>query len=108
MTRGHSSKFGAASVIGCETGKVLGVGFISKVCKFCQYWDKADKNSLKYRRWRAPHDNACTQKHDGFSGAMGKDTVRDIFCSSEDKYNLRFTRFVRGGDSKLFKTVHDA
>ena len=108
MTRGHSSKVGAASVNGCETGKVLGVGTRSKVCKSCQYWEKADKNSLKYRRWRAPHDNACTQKHDGFSGAMGKDTVRDIFCSSEDKYNLIFTRFVRGGDSKLFKTVHDA
>ena len=108
MTRGHSSKVGAASVNGCETGKVLGVGFISKVCKFCQYWDKADKNNLKYRRWRAPHDNACTQNHDGSSGAVERDIVRDIFCSSEDKYNLRFTRFIGDGDSKSFKTVQDA
>ena len=92
MTRGHSSKVVAASLIGCEMGNVLGVGTRSKVCKSCQYWDKADKNSLKFRQWRASHDNACTQNHDGSSGAMEKDIVRDIFRSSED--NLRFTRFI--------------
>ena len=108
MTHGHSSKVGAASVIGCETGKVLGMGTSSKVCKSCQYWDKADKNSLKYRRWRASHGNACTQNHDGSSGALEKDIVRDLFCSSEDKYNLRFTRFIGDGDSKSFRTVQDA
>ena len=108
MTRGHSSKVGAASVIGCETGKVLGSGTRSKVCKSCQYWDKAEKNSLKYRRWRASHDNACTQDHDGSPGATEKDIVRDIFCSSEGKYNLRFTRFIWDGDSISFKTVQDA
>ena len=108
MTRGHSSEVGAASVIGCETGKVLGVGTRRKVCKSCQYWDKADENSLKYRWSRASHDNACTQNHDGSSGTMEKNIVRGIFCSSEDKYNLRFTRFTGDGDSKSFKTVQDA
>ena len=78
MTRGHSSKVGAASVIWCEVGKVLGMGTRSKVCKSCQYWEKADKNSLKYRWSRASHDNACTRNHDGSSGAMEKDIVRDI------------------------------
>ena len=63
---------------------------------------------MKYRRWRASHDNACTQNHDGSSGTMEKDLVRDIFCSSEDKYNLRFTSFIGDGDSKSFKTVQDA
>lgn len=108
LTRGHSSKVGAASVIGCETGKVLGVGTRSKVCKSCQYWDRADKNSEKYRQWRATHDNVCTQNHDGSSGAMEKDIVKDIFCSSANKYNLRFTRFIGDGDTNSFKTVHDA
>ena len=84
MTRGHSSKVVAASLIGCEMGNVLGVGTRSKVCKSCQYWDKADKNSLKFRQWRASHDNACIQNHDGSSGTMEKDIVRDVFCSSED------------------------
>ena len=50
----------------------------------------------------------CTQNHDGSSGVVEKDIVRDIFCSSEDKYNLRFTRFIGDGDSKSFKTVQDA
>ena len=108
MTRGHSSKFGAASVIGCETGKVLKVGTRSKVCKSFQHWDKADKNTLKYRQWRASHDNTCTQNHDSSSGTMEKNIVRDIFCLSEDKCNLRFARFIGDGDSKSFKTVQDA
>ena len=34
--------------------------------------------------------------------------MRGIFCSSQDKYNLRFTRFTGDGDSKSFKTVQDA
>ena len=50
----------------------------------------------------------CTQNHDGSSGALEKDIVRDLFCSSEDKYNLRSTRFIGDEDSKSLKTVQDA
>ncbi|KAK7108483.1 uncharacterized protein [Littorina saxatilis] len=44
MTRGHSSNVGAASTIGCKTGKVIGCGARSKICKSCEVWEKEDKN----------------------------------------------------------------
>ena len=84
VTRGHSPKVGAASVIGCATGKVVGMGTRSKVCKSCEYWDNADKNSEKYRHWQANHAPNCTHNHDGIIGCDGKgDGERNIlfFCT---------------------------
>ena len=108
MTRGHSSKVGAAIVIGCTTGKVLGVGTRSKVCKSCEHYDKLDKNTAKYRQWHASHAQECTNNHDGSSGSMEKEIVKDIFCSSLDQHKLRYTRFIGDGDTNSFKTVSDA
>ena len=108
MTRRLSSKAGAASVIGCATGKVVGMGTRSKVCKSCEYWDNADKNSEKYRHWQANHAPNCTHNHDGSSGAMEKEIVKEIFCSSVQDHKLRYTSFIGDGDTNSFKTVHDA
>ena len=50
-TRGHSSKQGVVTTIGMNNGKVLDTQAKSKVCKSCDYWNKQDPNSDKFRAW---------------------------------------------------------
>lgn len=108
MTRGHTSKVGVATLIGCETGKVLDTGSRSKVCKSCDYWSKQDQNTQKYRAWQATHGDECTQNHDGSSGAMEADIAKEVFSRSVELYNLRYTKFIGDGDTNSFKKVFDA
>ena len=42
------------------------------------------------------------------SGAMEKEMVKEIFCSSVQDHKLRYTSFIGDGDTNSFKTVHDA
>lgn len=94
MTRGHSSNIGAASTIGCMTGKVIDCGTRSKICKSCEVWEKRDKNSRSYRRWDNQHRDKCTLNHDGSSGGMESAIIKDIFSRSVEHYNLRYSRFI--------------
>ena len=50
MTPVHPSMTGAATVIGCQTGQVLGAGTRRKACKLCQVWTKRDRNTASYMR----------------------------------------------------------
>ena len=108
MTRGHTSNVGAASTIGLKTGKVLGVGTRSKQCKSCEQMGKQDKDSRRYKQWAAKHKQYCTMNHDGSSGSMEGQIVKDIFSESIQKHSLRYTRFIGDGDSNTFKTVSEA
>lgn len=108
LTPGHSSMVGAATVIGMNTGKVVGAGTKSKVCKSCQYWEKQDKNCDKYRCWKARHADHCTKNHAGSSGSMEKEIIKDIFCSSVEKHQLRYTRYIGDGDTNSFKALEEA
>lgn len=55
MTKGHTSNVGLCTTIGLETGKVLDTEVKTKVCKSCQYWQKQDKTTERYREWNAKH-----------------------------------------------------
>ena len=106
MTPGLSSTAGVATTIGCVTGKVLGVGTRSKVCKSCQFWEKRDKNSRLYRRWRAQH--VCTMNHVGSSGSMEGAIITEIFSQSVEKHKLRYSRFTGDGETNTFKVVSES
>ena len=60
MTRGHSSNVGVSTATGLKTGKVLDTGAKSKLCKSCEYWEKQDHTSEKYRKWAVRHAGKCT------------------------------------------------
>lgn len=108
MTRGHSSKIGVTTAIGCTTGKVLDTGTLSKICKSCDYWDKQDKTSDIYRKWRQKHADECTNTHAGSSGNMEPTIAKQIFHRSVESYSLRYTRFIGDGDTNSFKQVFDS
>ena len=103
MTPGHSSMVGAATVIGCQTGKVLDTGTRSKTCKSCEHWKKRDSNTAVYRKWQASHK--CTKSHQGSSGSMEAEIMKDCFETSVEKHKLRYTGFVGDGDTNTYSSV---
>ena len=108
MTRGHSSNVGVSTAIGLKTGKVLDTGARSKLCKSCEYWERQDKTSEKYRRWQIRHEGKCTLNHEGSSGSMEGEIAKKIFSRSVELYNLRYTGFIGDGDTNSFKKVFDS
>ena len=97
MTRGHSSNVGVATSIGCVTGKVLDTG--TRRSKSCEVCEKRDKNSPNYRRWLVQYTPHCTLDHEGSSGSMEASIVTDIFQPSEQKYKLKYNRFIGDEDT---------
>ena len=108
MTRGHSSKVGVTSLIGCVTGKVLDAGVLSKTCKSCDFYSKKDKTSEEYRQWDAKHRPECTKTHTGSAGGMEAKIATTLFGHSVEKYQLRYARFIGDGDTNSFKSVFES
>lgn len=109
MTRGYSSKVGVTTVLGQVTGKVLDTQVKSKVCKSCDFWAKnKDKRPEAYREWLRTHPPNCDATHGGSSGAMEASSGIDMFARSEEKYNLRYTRFTGDGDTNAYKSVSES
>ncbi|GFV48544.1 uncharacterized protein TNCV_5068291 [Trichonephila clavipes] len=86
--RGYSSLNGCVSVISIDSGKVLDVEFMSKVCRLCNSKNKKLNNI---------HNCA---KHIGSSGAMEPLGVYRIFKRSVEMRKLQYVNFFGDGDSK--------
>ncbi|CAB3982713.1 Hypothetical predicted protein [Paramuricea clavata] len=104
--RGHASHHGVISAISVDTGKCVDVEILSNICKGCQHWEKADKNSDKYLQWKADHK--CSSNHVGSAGAMESVGALRIFTRSETTRDLRYTKYLGDGDSSSFKTVSES
>ncbi|GFX58660.1 CCHC-type domain-containing protein [Trichonephila clavipes] len=90
--RGHLSLNGCVSAISIDTGKVLDMEVMSKMCRFC----------LKKHENRIAHE--C-EKHVGSSGAMEPVGVYRIFERSAETRKLQYVHFYGDGDSKSFDAV---
>ena len=90
MTRGHSSKIGVTTAIGCVTGKVLDTETLSESCKPCDFYNKQDKNTDACRRWEVTHPTECTMTHVGSSGSMEAKAATAFFNRSVEQYQLRY------------------
>ena len=95
--RGFSSLYGAVFVIAHETGKVVDYIVKSKHCAGCKYWEKQDKTTDAYKKWKDAHE--CEMNFIGSAGAMEPQGTLDMFQSSLE-YKLRYTKLISDGDSK--------
>ncbi|GFU56387.1 uncharacterized protein TNCV_2609121 [Trichonephila clavipes] len=93
--RGYSSLNGCVSVISIDSGKVLDVDFMSKVCRLFNSKNKKLNNI---------HNCA---KHIGSSGAMESLGVYRIFERSVEMRKLQYVNFFGDGDSKGYASVKD-
>jgi len=102
--RGYSSNNGVVSIISMETGKVLDVEAMNKVCKGCFLKEHLKKeNPFDYEKWHDKHK--CTYNYQGLSGGMEPEGAHRIWNRSIEKHNLRYTEFYGDGDSKGYDAV---
>ena len=91
-----------------DTGKVVDVEPLSKVCKTCQKLENLDKGSPQYLAMKAYHSPECQTNFQGSAPAMEPEGATRIFNRSKDKNKLRYTEFYGDGDSKSFAVVKDS
>ena len=102
--RGHSSHNGVMTAISVDTGKILDIEAMSRICKECNANEHLKKNNPKqYEEWRARHD--CNLNYRGSAPGMELEGAKRIFNRSIDKHNLRYINFYGDGDSKSYIAV---
>ena len=102
---GHASLNGVVSAVSILSGKVVDYQVKSKYCKACQRKSHLNRESLAYLQWQIQHQSKCSINHEGSSGAMEVDGLREIFHRSVEKYGARYTTFIGDGDSSSYATI---
>ena len=94
---------GVVTAISIDTGKVVDVEIMSKICKHKEYLKNTDP--LAYANWRNSH--YCSSNYSGSAPGMEPEGAKRIFQRSIDDKNLRYTKFLGDGDSKSFSSIKD-
>lgn len=102
--RGYVSLNGCVTAISIDTGKILDIEPMSRYCKGCQANDKLDKQSEKYKIWKANHVK-CNANFKGSAPAMEAEGAERIFKRSVENHGLYYTDFYGDGDSKSHPRV---
>ena len=103
--RGFSSLNGCVTAISMETGKVLDVEPLSKVCHTCKKLE--GKNDLKSEELKAEHASKCKMNFSGSAPAMEPDGAKRIFNRSVTSRKLQYDELFGDGDSKSFSAVEN-
>ena len=104
--RGFSSLNGCVTVISIDTGKVLDVEALSKVCKKCKDHED-DEDSPQNASWRVDHEVNCKANFTGSAPAMEPEGAIRIFNRSIENHKLIYGEYFGDGDSKSFQIVRD-
>ena len=105
--RGYSSLNGFVSAISMDSGKVIDIEPMSRLCKACNSHEKLKKtNPIEYDSWKAKHTN-CPSNYRGSAPSMEVEGAKRIFQRSEKLNCLRYTKFFSDGDSKTFPAIED-
>lgn len=98
---------GCVTAISMETGKVLDVEPLSKVCKPCKKHEH-DGDTVESRLWKAEHAPNCKANFTGSAAAMESEGAKQIFnrsVSTRKLHIMKYNEFY--GDSKSFNTVEN-
>ena len=82
-----------------DTGKVLDVEPLSKMCHACKKLDKNPKTS-ETAALKADHLPKCKSNYQGSSPAMEPEGAARIFNRSVELSKLLYSEFYGNGDSK--------
>ncbi|GFU41021.1 uncharacterized protein TNCV_4645921 [Trichonephila clavipes] len=78
------------TVASVDTGKVIDVEVFSNIV---------------FVRTKAKHLQNCKRNFEGYSGKMEVAGALSIFQRSQSLYNVRYTKYLRDGDSKAFTSI---
>jgi hypothetical protein len=102
--RGFSSYNGVMTAISIDSGKVLDVEPMSRVCKACILMDPKKKSEpLHFAEWRNVHK--CAYDYKGSAGGMEPVGMKKIFERSITDRKLRYIKYLGDGDSKSYLNV---
>ena len=102
--RGFSSLNGCVTTISMDTGKILDVEPLSKVCHTCKKLEKNPQTS-ETASLKADHKPKCKSNYQGSSPAMEPEGPLRIFNRSVETNKLRYSEFYGDGDSKSYAAV---
>lgn len=106
--RGFSSLFGAASLIGKFSKKVVDSIVKSKFCDLCNKKSTLKKEDpIAFDEWYETHEKNCTANHEGSSAKMEVDGILEMFRRSKEKHGVLYTTYIGDGDCKTFKGIID-
>ena len=88
-----------------KQGKVIDFHVLAKSCKSCQILESR-RDTEKYHSWKQNHKYQVN--HTKSAGAMEAAGAVSIFKQSVDKYKLKYTTYIRDGDTKYFGKVVEA
>lgn len=100
--RGHTSINGVVTVTSFDSGKVLDYECLCKYCNICIR--KPLINNEEALREHKESGN-CLANYSGSSGGMEVLGATKLCSRSEEKLQLRFTKYLGDGDSKGFMAV---
>lgn len=86
--RGFSSLHGCVTAISMETGKILDVEPLSKVCHSCKKFE--GKDDLETERLKAEHASKCKTNFCGSAPAMEPEGTKRIFKRSVSSHKLQY------------------
>ncbi|KAJ4449279.1 hypothetical protein ANN_00677 [Periplaneta americana] len=107
MRRGFSSLYGVSTVVSIDTGKVLDAQVLSKYCTTCSTRKKS-LNKNEEEQWEQNHAKSCCKNYHGSSGGMEAAGMKLIFHRSQEKYGVRYVKYLGDGDSSAFKSVFES
>ncbi|XP_071566884.1 uncharacterized protein [Temnothorax nylanderi] len=104
---GLASLYGVSILIGFYTNKVIDIVVKSSFCEACSIWENRT-NTTEYEEWLESHEDVCTANHEGSSGRMEVNGIREMFLRSEDLHGVKYVNYVSDGDSKTYKAIVDS
>lgn len=102
--RGYTSAYGVVTALSTLTGKVMDVKIMSKECRECMVW-RHREGTAEFWEWWDGHQHLCQANCFDSSGSMDASGMLSIFQRSVEAHCLRYTEFLRDGDSKSHKLI---
>lgn len=93
-------------LVGKYSNKIIDSIVKSSYCKLCEVWEKKLEDD-DYEKWKENHKDTCEANHEGSSGKMEVDGIKEMFQRSIATYNVKYSHYIGDGDSKTFKGILD-
>ena len=65
-------------------------------------------NDVQFDVWYDQHKGVCSIKNEGSAGQMEPQGMLRVFMRSEEQYKLKYSGYLRDGDSKSYSSVANA
>ena len=100
--RGFVANYGVVAVLSWETGQVLDVVVLSKLCKVCKEAEHSDGVPGRMVK----HQDSCNSNYTGSSHAMEAEGASILWARSDEKYKLQYTVLISDGDAKTISRLN--